>query len=96
MSTVDSTTRLRRNPDVVARELGPGSGGVLLHLKTGAYHSLNAVGQAVWDLIDGERTVGMIAADLRARVTGAPSELEANVEQFLQSALERDLVSIVD
>lgn len=88
--------RLRRNPNVVARALAAGQGGVLLHLDTGAYHSINAVGQAIWDLVDGDRTVGEIVAALRERVSGAPPELDSDVVAFLGSALERNLVSAVD
>lgn len=96
VTQVDMTARPRRNPDVVARELGEGAGGVLLHLRTGAYHSLNPVGQAIWDLVDGERTVALIASELRGRVTNPPPELESDVVQFLRSALDRDLVSVAD
>jgi len=89
-------TRLRRNPNVVARALASGQGGVLLHLDTGAYHSINAVGQAIWDLVDGERTVGEITAALRERVAAAPPQLESDVLAFLGSALDRNLVSTID
>lgn len=96
MVTVNAETRLRRNPNVVWRALASGQGGVLLHLDTGAYHSLNAVGQAIWDLVDEQRTVGEIVTALRERVSGAPPQLEADVVAFLDSALERNLVSAVD
>lgn len=96
MVTVNPETRLRRNPNVVARNLATGQGAVLLHLDTGAYHSLNAVGQAVWDLVDGERTVEGIVAGLRERVTDPPPQLDADVLAFLGNALERDLVAVVD
>ena len=69
---------------------------MLLHLETGAYHSVNAVGQAIWDLVDGERTVAAIIEDFRQRVSGAPPQLEDEVIAFLQGALERDLVAVVD
>lgn len=89
-------TRLRRSPNVVSRSLATGQGGVLLHLDTGAYHSINAVGQAIWDLVDGERSVGEIVTALRERVSGAPPQLESDVIAFLGDALERNLVSAVD
>lgn len=89
-------TRLRRNPNVVARALASGQGGVLLHLDTGAYHSLNAVGQAIWDLVDGERSVREIVQLVRERVADAPPQLDADVMGFLSSALQRDLVSASD
>ena len=93
MRSVDETTKLQHNPNVVARELQPGQGGVLLHLDTGAYHSLNAIGQAIWDLVDGERTVADIVGELRARVVDAPPQLDDEVRAFLAGAVERDLLT---
>jgi len=54
------------------------------------------VGQAIWDLVDGERSVGEIVTALRERVSGAPPQLESDVIAFLGDALERNLVSAVD
>ncbi len=95
MSPVGPGSRLKQNPDVVARELAAGEGAVLLHLKTGAYHGMNRVGLAVWELLDGERTVEDVMEAVRTRVDGAPQSLEADVTAFLNGALERDLVAIV-
>ena len=89
---MDRTMRLQHNPDVVARELAGPEGAVLLHLDTGAYHGLNPVGFAVWDLVDGTRTVAEIIDGVRARVASAPPELESDVVAFLENALARDLV----
>lgn len=96
MSPVDPGTRLRHSENVVARGLGDREGGVLLHLETGAYHSVNAVGQAIWDLVDGRRTVAAIIDELRQRVSDAPPQLDDEVIAFLAGALERDLVAVVD
>lgn len=93
---MDPTARVRRNPDVVARPLSEGEGGVLLHLKSGAYHGMNQVGLLVWELIDGERTVTDILDAVRANVVGGPPELEADISGFLIGALERDLVQVVE
>ena len=40
----------RKNPDVVARGLAEGEGGVLLRLDSGAYFGVNPVGLLVWEL----------------------------------------------
>lgn len=93
---MDSQVRLRQNPNVVARQLGADRGGVLLHVDTGAYHSLNAVGQVIWTLVDGERTVAEIIREVRARVSDAPPQLDDDVRAFLQGALDRDLVVATD
>ena len=92
---MNDETRLERNPEVVARQLAGPEGAVLLHLETGAYHGLNPVGYAVWDLIDGTRTVAEITEGVRGRVTNAPPELADDVRDFLESAVARNLVRTV-
>jgi hypothetical protein len=93
---VDRNTRLRRNPDVVARPLAEGEGGVLLHLDSGAYHRFNPIGLAIWDLLEGDRLVSDLAEDLRGRVQDPPASLDDDVLAFCSAAVERDLVQIVD
>ena len=40
---------------------------VLLNLESGVYYTLNPVGTAIWDLLDGERPLGMILDAVCAR-----------------------------
>jgi hypothetical protein len=89
---VDVTAVPIRNPQVVHRAVGEGE--VLLHLDTGAYHGLSTIGAIIWQLVDGERTVGAIVEELRARVHGAPPELESDVVTFLDALHERDLLAV--
>jgi hypothetical protein len=89
-------SRVRRNPEVVGRDLAENEGGVLLHLQSGAYHGLNRVGLIVWQLLDEERTVSELVDAVRARFDGAPPKVDDDVIAFLQSALERDLVQLVE
>jgi Coenzyme PQQ synthesis protein D (PqqD). len=85
-------SKIKRNPKVVARELGEPQGAVLLHLDTGAYHGLNRVGFVVWELIDGERTVSDLVDGVCARIENAPPEVEQDVSSFLEAALARNLI----
>lgn len=85
-------SKIRQNPQVVARELAGGEGGVLLHLESGAYHGVNQVGLLIWELLDGERTVAEVTDAVRAKVSNSPPELEADVMAFLDGVLERNLV----
>jgi hypothetical protein len=94
--TVHSDAKIRRNPNVVARELGGDEGGVLLHLESGAYHGVNQVGLLIWELVDGERTVAEVIDAVRSRVVDGPPELEGDVAGFLGRVLERDLVVVVE
>jgi hypothetical protein len=88
-------SKVSRNPKIVARELGEPQGAVLLHLETGAYHGLNPVGFLVWDLIDGERTVGDLVEGVRARIEDPPPQVEQDVLKFLEAGLARDLILLV-
>ncbi len=85
-------SKLRRNPDVVARELAEGEGGVLLHMTTGQYHGVNPVGLAIWELLADGSTVRDVIDGLRDRVQEPPPNLDDDVLRFLTSVHERDLV----
>jgi len=93
---VNRNVKIQKNPDVVARALAKPDGGVLLHLESGAYFGVNQVGLLVWELVDGERTLAEIITALRSRVANGPPELEQDVERFIDSVLERDLVRLID
>jgi Coenzyme PQQ synthesis protein D (PqqD) len=69
-------------------------GGVLLHLGSGEYHGLNAVGQLVWELLTEEHTVAELIAVVRQRIE-APSGLEEEVLAFLEELRRRDLVEVM-
>ncbi len=84
---------IRKNPQVVYRELAGEGGGVLLHLESGAYHGLNETGILIWSLIDGERTFGALVAELREQLEDAPDDLDHETERFLADLRERDLIA---
>jgi hypothetical protein len=93
---MNSHTIVRRNPQVVARELAPPAGAVLLHLDTGAYHGLNRVGLIVWDLIDGKRAVADLVTGVRERIPAAPASVDEDVAAFVKGVIDRGLVEIVE
>ncbi len=84
---------IRRNPQVVYRELAGEGGGVLLHLDSGAYHGLNETGSLIWDLIDGTRGFHALVAELREQLDDAPDDLDGEIERFLADLRERDLIA---
>lgn len=90
--TEAGTKKIKRNPEVAYRNLGDGSA-VLLHVESGTYHGLNQTGSMIWELIDGERTRGEIAIELRERFERPPPHLEDELTSFLDGLLERGLVS---
>jgi hypothetical protein len=91
---IDSTARIRRNPDVVFRQLEEEQGGVLLHLQSGEYHGLNDLGSLVWRLTEQERTFGDIIAGVQAEAEDVPDTVEADVSAFLEGLRERDLIVV--
>jgi Coenzyme PQQ synthesis protein D (PqqD) len=90
---MDEDGVIRRNPQVVYRELAGEGGAVLLHLESGAYHGLNETGVLIWSLIDGERTLDELVAELGEHLEGAPDDLGAEIERFLAELRERDLIA---
>ena len=92
---IDETTRIKRNADVAAHGLGASEGGVLLHLKSGQYHGVDNVGWAIWNLLDGSRSVAQLAEELRTRFPDAPGHLPQDVSAFLTDLLTRNLVEVI-
>jgi hypothetical protein len=88
---VSDKSKIRRNPQVVYRNVGAG-GAVLLHLETGAYHGLNGIGSVIWELIDGNRSRREIVGDLAERVEEPPPQIERDVNALLDGLSERDLI----
>jgi Coenzyme PQQ synthesis protein D (PqqD) len=87
---------IRPNPRSTFRELAEGSGGVLLHLDTAAYHGLNEIGVAIWSLIAPGITFGALVDALRSQIADAPPSLDDDVANFLDELRQRDLVLIGD
>jgi Coenzyme PQQ synthesis protein D (PqqD) len=94
MSMIEPGSKIRRSPQVAARELSAEEGAVLLHLETAQYHGINPVGLAIWELLDGDRTVTDVVAAVRAQVQDPPPQLEDDVLEFLNDVLERGLVVV--
>jgi Coenzyme PQQ synthesis protein D (PqqD) len=88
--TTGNSTPIRKNPNVVYRDLA--EGGVLLHLSTGQYHGVNEVGAAIWSVIDGERDLASVTKELRGRIADAPADLENDVVAFVADLRDRDLL----
>lgn len=86
--------KIRRHPKAVFRDLEDSKGGVLLHLESGQYHGLNAVGSVIWSLLDGTRTADDVVAAVRAQVDDPPASLRDEVMAFLQHLTERNLIEI--
>jgi len=93
---IDETTRIKRSPQVAGQGLAASEGGVLLHLKSGQYHGVDNVGWTIWNLLDGSRSIGELAQELRVRFPDAPGHLNEDVSTFVRDLLERNLVEVIE
>lgn len=90
--TFDSEMSIRRNPRAVYRKLTDGEGGVLLHLDSAAYHSVNETGALVWEHLETAPTFSSLLAWLEAELENAPPNWTDEIADFLEDLSERDLV----
>lgn len=89
---MEPSQRIRRSDRAVFRELTEDEGGVLLHLDSGAYHGLNAMGTLIWGLIGDGSSLLDLVEQVRAGLSDPPGELEADVTAFINDLVERDLL----
>src|SRR5262249_51499958 len=83
-----------RDPAVVVAQVPDGT--MLLHARTELYSSLDEVGSAIWELIDGDRTVAQIVDAMLAEYDAEADELGADVEALLMELAEHDLIRLTD
>jgi coenzyme PQQ synthesis protein D (PqqD) len=89
---IEMADRPRPAAEAAFRELSEGA--VVLHLGTGAYHSVNPTGALTWSLLDGSRDVRAVAAALREHIQSPPDGLEADVAAFIAELAARGLVNV--
>jgi coenzyme PQQ biosynthesis protein PqqD len=67
---------------------------MVLDPASGAFAQINAVGVAIWERIDGHRTVAEIVDDLTLEFDAADDDIGADVVEFLHDLLAKGLLSI--
>lgn len=65
---------------------------VVMHLANGEFFSLTGTAREIWLLIDDQRSMSDIAAQLAARYGGDADPIAADVAQFLAHLTEAGLV----
>ncbi len=90
MITLDSIPT--PNPQVVGRYLDGEA--VLVHPVRGKVKVLNEVGAAIWAALDGVSSAREIAGQVRSRYEVGKDTAEGDTLAFLQSLLDRDLISL--
>jgi hypothetical protein len=78
---------LTKDPDAVYTDLE--DGGIVLHLGTKLYYSLNTTGQAIWRLLDSVGGLPELIRALTAEYEVEPGRLRSSVARFLRE-LDRE------
>ena len=81
MSTTELGTRPRRRDGVLSQEAQGQT--VLLRMDDGSYYALDDVGARVWELCDGERTLGDVIAALCSEFAAAEKTVRTDVLEFV-------------
>lgn len=84
--------RFHRNPRVIHQELSGEEGSVLLHLDTGAYHTLTPVATRIWELLSLPAAEAEIVERLEAEFDAESEVLRRDVDEFLRELKARELV----
>ncbi len=83
---------VRVSEDVVAREVGGEL--VLMHLDSGIYFGLNAVGTRVWELLTkGEHSIAEICAIMSGEFDADPAVIEADVLALAGELADHGLIT---
>lgn len=93
MTTVDILHMQPRVPEhVVHRQFAEET--VVLNLKTGYYHGLNVVGGRMIDALRSAPTVATAAEELAKHFEQPLEVIEADLSEFCQALVERDLLEL--
>lgn len=93
LQAVTDEPMLSRNPDVVFRSME--GGGVLLNIKTGAYHEVNSTAREIWAALETPTTESQVIEGMREQF-GDVGGLDADVGEFIGELAERSLVVVSD
>lgn len=69
---------------------------VLLNVDTGAYHSLDTVGAAIWRAIGAESTIEAVCAAMVAEYPHDPERVRTETVEFITKLTERELIIVQD
>ena len=89
---MDITQVPRQNPDTAARKIQDST--YVLDPETSALHTFDAVGQRIWDLVDGERTIADIVHVIQDEYEVDAETAEADVVEFLGDLVTKGLVTV--
>lgn len=91
---ITPSTRLVRNPSLVAAELDGET--VMLSVEMSRYYGLDAVGGRVWELLAQPTTLADLCATLQREYDVLPGQCEREVAALASELVEAQLVHIVE
>jgi Coenzyme PQQ synthesis protein D (PqqD) len=87
----DSFAVLVTDPCIVFRE-DEDNGGVLYHPGTDRAYSVNILGARIWTMLSDGKSPDELIIDLQASLSPPPASLAEDVEMFLDSLIQNQLI----
>lgn len=85
-------TKAVKREDIIAADMDGET--VMLDIVTGKYYNLGAIGGVIWDLMDGEATIGEIIMTLLEKYDVDEAQCRAETLDFVGSMAEKGLVTV--
>jgi hypothetical protein len=89
-NSLDANTRFRRSAHATYQTVEGEA--ILIHMQTGTYYSLNDVGTAFWELLDGARTVGDCAAAIATEYDAPVDVITSDLLELAADLMKEGLV----
>jgi hypothetical protein len=90
---MDASCRLRRSSNATFETVADEA--IVIHLRTGAYYSLNEVGTVFWQMLDGSQTIGDCAAKIAGNYDAPVEVIAADLLEISADLLKEGLVETV-
>ncbi len=91
---IDKNMIPKPNPNIIGRVVD--NEAVLVMPQQGKVKVLNQVGAAIWNLVDGQRTILQISEEICAQFDIDPLTAETDTLKFICDLAERDIVITAD
>ena len=91
---LDLTQVVAKTPEAVSKVIGQEA--VIILPAAGEVKVLNEVGSRLWELVDGQRTIAELAAQICDEYAVIIEQAEADALDFIQRMLERKLLVLVE
>ncbi len=89
---IDKNTIPHPNPDIIGRVVD--NEAVLVMPQQGKVKVLNEVGAAIWELVDGQRSIHQIAEEICTQFEIDQATAEADTLKFIADLVEREMVTL--